>query len=133
MARRNLNMQQGGRVTLDMILGAGVFGVVGAAIGFYLNVTGSIAIAALIGVLFGSLIGLLGGRRFFISIICGAMIGGALSALVAGRQTIPLGAASGGAMGGFLGVQIGMLRDLWRQHKNSGAPPTPSDTTTHER
>jgi len=112
------------RVTFDMVLGAGVFGIVGAAIGYYLNTTGSIVMAGAVGTVFGFMIGLLGGRRFFVSIICGALIGGALAALIAGREAIPLGAGSGGAMGGFIGVQLGMLLDLWRQRK----APEPTDT-----
>jgi hypothetical protein len=113
---------QGIRVTFDMALGAGVFGIVGAAIGYYLNTTGSILVATAIGLVFGFLIGLLGGRRFFVSIICGALIGGALAALIAGRQAIPLGAGAGGAIGGFIGVQLGMLLDLWRQRKADTRP-----------
>jgi hypothetical protein len=112
------------RVTFDMVLGAGVFGIVGAAIGYYLNTTGSILMAGAIGTIFGFMIGLLGGRRFFVSIICGALIGGVLAALIAGREAIPIGAGSGGAMGGFIGVQLGMLLDLWRQRKVS----EPTDT-----
>jgi hypothetical protein len=106
-----------GILTLDMLLGAAIFGIVGAAIGYYLNASGSIWVAAVIGVIFGSLIGTLGGRRFFFSIVCGAVLGALVAALISGKEAIPLGAASGGAMGGFVGVQIGMLLDLWRQRK----------------
>lgn len=115
----DLNPAQDGRITLDMLLGGAVFGIVGAAIGYYLNATASIYVSAIIGLVFGMLIGLLGGRRFFISIICGAIIGGGLAAVIAGQQSIALGAATGGAMGGFLGVQLGMILDLRREHKNA--------------
>ena len=50
-----------GRITADMVLGATVFGVVGAAIGYYWGTTASLAAASAVGVVFGSLIGLLGG------------------------------------------------------------------------
>lgn len=119
---------QHGRITLDMLLGAAVFGVVGAAIGYYWGTTASMAIATAVGLTFGFLIGLLGGRRFFISIVCGALLGGGLAGLVSGTAAVPLGAASGGAMGGFLGVQMGMLVELWKQSKQApAAGPLPSD------
>ena len=108
-----------GRVTFDMLLGAAVFGVVGAAIGYYWGTGASIAVAAAAGLTFGFLIGLLGGRRFFISIVCGALLGAGVAWLVSGMSAVPLGAASGGAIGGFLGVQMGMLVELWKQSKQA--------------
>ena len=120
---RNMHDQHG-RITLDMLFGAVVFGIVGAAIGYYWGTTASMAIATAVGLTFGFLIGLLGGRRFFISIVCGALFGGGLAGLVSGMAAVPLGAASGGAMGGFLGVQMGMLLELWKQSRQ--APPAES-------
>ena len=120
-----------GRITFDMVLGATVFGVVGVAIGYYLGTTASLVIASAVGVAFGFLIGLLGGRRFFVSIVCGALLGGGLAWLIAGMDVVPLGAASGGAMGGFLGVQMGMLMELRKQSKESReAEPPPSEGET---
>jgi hypothetical protein len=117
--------EEHGRVTFDMVLGATVFGVVGTAIGYYLGTTASLVVASAVGVAFGFLIGLLGGRQFFASIVCGALLGGGLAWLVSGTDAVPLGAASGGAVGGFLGVQIGMLMELRQQSKASRehAPP----------
>ena len=114
-----------GRITVDMVLGATVFGVVGAAIGYYWGMTASLVAASAVGVVFGFLIGLLGGRRFFVSIVCGAILGGGLAWLVSGTGAVPIGAASGGAVGGFLGVQMGMLMELRQQSKASRehAPP----------
>jgi len=117
-----------GRVTLDMLLGAAVFGVVGAAIGYYWGTGVGLAVTTAVGLVFGFLIGLLGGRRFFVSIVCGALLGAGLAWLVSGPSAIPLGASSGGAMGGFLGVQMGMLLELWRQRKEAPAStPSASD------
>jgi len=121
---------QRGRVTFDMLLGAAVFGVVGAAIGYYWGTASSMAIATAVGLTFGFLIGLLGGRRFFISIVCGALLGGGLAGLVSGTADVPLGAASGGAVGGFLGVQMGMLVELWQQSRQ--APPAESAPSNGE-
>ena len=124
MPRERSMHDQHGRITLDMLFGAVVFGIVGAAIGYYWGTTASMAIATAVGLTFGFLIGLLGGRRFFISIVCGALFGGGLAGLVSGMAAVPLGAASGGAMGGFLGVQMGMLLELWKQSRQ--APPAES-------
>lgn len=122
-----------GRVTLDMLLGAAVFGVVGAAIGYYWGTSVSLAVATAVGLVFGFLIGLLGGRRFFVSIVCGALLGAGLAWLVSGTSAMPLGAASGGAMGGFLGVQMGMLLDLWRQRKQASAATPPASDNEDSR
>lgn len=122
-----------GRVTLDMLLGAAVFGVVGAAIGYYWGTGVSLAVATAVGLVFGFLIGLLGGRRFFVSIVCGALLGAGLAWLVSGTSAMPLGAASGGAMGGFLGVQMGMLLELWRQRKQASAATPPASDNEGSR
>ncbi len=112
-----------GLVTLDMLFGAAVFGVVGAAIGYYLMGTvAGMSVTTAVGLTFGGLIGLFGGRRFFLSIVCGAIMGGSLAWLVSGPGMVPLGAGSGGAVGGFLGVQVGMLLDLWTQSRQTSTP-----------
>jgi len=111
-----------GRVTVDMALGAVVFGIVGATIGYSLNIGVSLIMPLGVGVVLGSIIGRFGARRFFLSIVCGAVVGGGLAWLVSGSSMVVLGAGSGGAIGGFLGVQMDMLLDLWRQSRQ--APST---------
>jgi hypothetical protein len=128
MSQRQEGTIKQGR-TFDMVFGAVVFGIVGAAIGYYINTAASIPVAGIIGTVFGLFIGILGGRRFFISIVCGAVLGAALFGLVSGRDAGVLGAGVGGAMGGFLGVQMGMLLDLWRQRKESVLPEQPPRDT----
>ena len=118
-----------GGLSFDMVFGAVVFGIVGAAIGYYINAAASIPVATIIGSVFGFFIGILGGRRFFFSIVCGAALGAAIFGLVSGRDAAALGAGVGGAMGGFLGVQMGMLVDLWRQRKESIMPDQPPQDT----
>ena len=118
-----------GGLSFDMVFGAVVFGIVGAAIGYYINAAASIPVATIIGTVLGVFIGILGGRRFFISIVCGAVVGAALFGLVSGRDVVALGAGVGGAVGGFLGVQMGMLLDLWRQRKKSIMPEQPPQDT----
>lgn len=116
-----------------MLLGAVVFGVVGAAIGYSLNMGAGLVIAMGLGVVLGGVIGRMGGRRFFLSIVCGAMAGGGLAWLVSGPSMVPLGAASGGAVGGFLGVQMGMLLDLWAQSKQAQSTESASVNGEHPR
>ncbi len=116
-----------------MIFGAVVFGIVGASVGYYINTTGSIWVAGTVGIVLGLCIGLLGGRRFFISIVCGALLGAGLFGFVSGSDAVPLGAGVGGAMGGFVGVQLGMLMDLWHQHKATPSSEPPSSGNSHSR
>src|SRR2546426_6356695 len=98
-----------GRITVDMVLGATVFGVVGAAIGYYWATTASLVAASAVGVVFGFLIGLLGGRRFFVSIVCGAILGGGLAWLASGTGAVPIRPASGRPGGGVLRALIRIL------------------------
>jgi hypothetical protein len=123
-----------GRPSIDMVFGTVVFGVVGGAVGYYMNTTGSIWVGGAVGMLLGFSIGVLGGRRFFISIVCGALLGAGLFGLVSGVDAVPLGAGVGGAMGGFVGVQLGMLMDLWQQHKESASSnKSPSSRNSNSR
>jgi hypothetical protein len=95
----------------DIVLGIAVMGTVGTLIG--LTMGGSLMpVAISIGFVLGIVIGLLGGRRFLFSILVGTVLGGALAWLMAGIERIWVGAGSGAAMGGFLGVQISMLLDV---------------------
>jgi len=103
---------------IDMLLGAAVMGTVGALIGVLMG-NELIAVAIGVGVAMGTVIGMFGGRRFLISIMLGALIGGALAWFVAGTDKISFGAGAGAAMGGFLGVQSSMLLDLWADHKRT--------------
>ena len=106
------------RKLIDMLLGVAVMGTVGALIGVLMG-NELIAVAIGVGVAMGTVIGLFGGRRFLISIMLGALIGGALAWFVAGTDKISIGAGAGAAMGGFLGVQSSMLLDLWAEHKRT--------------
>jgi hypothetical protein len=106
------------RKLIDILLGAMVMGTVGALIGVLMG-DELIAIAIGIGVAMGTVIGMFGGRRFLISIVLGALAGGALAWLLAGTDKVSFGAGAGAAMGGFLGVQSSMLLDLWAEHKRT--------------
>jgi hypothetical protein len=95
----------------DIVLGIAVMGAVGTLIGLTMG-GGLMSVAIAIGVALGAVIGFLGGRRFLVSILVGAVLGGALAWLLADVERIWVGAGSGAAMGGFLGVQISMLLDV---------------------
>lgn len=102
----------------DILFGLAVMGTVGVLIGIIMG-GGLMPIAIAVGLAMGGVIGFLGGRRFLISILIGALLGGGLAWLVAGTERIWVGAGSGAAMGGFLGVQISMLLDIRAARKSS--------------
>jgi hypothetical protein len=103
-----------------MLLGAVVMGTVGTLIGLLMG-GGAIPVGVGVGVALGTVVGMLGGRRFLISILVGTVLGGALAWVVAGPERISVGAGAGAAMGGFLGVQFSMLLDMWAERKRAAA------------
>lgn len=100
---------------IDVLLGVVVMGTVGVLIGILLG-DSFFPFAAGLGILLGAGIGLIGGRRFFFGIFIGTFLGGALAWAVSGPENITVGAGSGAAMGGFLGIWVSMLIDVfWRK------------------
>lgn len=102
----------------DIVFGLAVMGTVGTLIGIIMG-GGLMPVAIIVGLAMGGVIGFLGGRRFLISILVGALLGGGLAWMVAGSERIWVGAGAGAAMGGFLGVQISMLLDIRAARKAS--------------
>jgi hypothetical protein len=98
----------------DIAFGLAVMGTVGALIGIIMG-GGLMPIAIMVGLGMGGVIGFLGG-------LIGSVLGGALAWLVAGTERISVGAGTGAAMGGFLGVQISMLLDVRAARKASSQP-----------
>ena len=107
----------------DVVLGAMVLGTVGVLIGLSMGI-GFLPAGLLLGVFLGAGVGYLGGRRFFLSIFVGTILGGLLAWRLGGVDAITVGASSGAAMGGFLGVWVSMLLDLLQQRKQP-APDLP--------
>jgi len=107
----------------DVVLGAMVLGTVGVLIGLSMGI-GFLPVALFLGISLGAGVGYLGGRRFFLSIFVGTMLGGLLAWRLGGVDAITVGASSGAAMGGFLGVWVSMLLDLLQQRKQP-APDLP--------
>lgn len=109
----------------DIAFGMTVMGTVGTLIGFIMG--GSLMPVAIgLGLVLGSVIGFLGGRRFLVSILIGTVLGGTLAWLVADMDRVWVGAGAGAAMGGFLGVQISMLLDIRAARKNVPEPADPA-------
>lgn len=95
----------------DIALGITVMGTVGTLIGMTMG-SGLMPVTIVVGIVLGTVIGFLGGRRFLVSILIGAVMGGALAWMLAGIDRIWVGGGAGAAMGGFLGIQISMLLDV---------------------
>ncbi len=89
--------------------GMAVTGITGGIIGSFIGGPLWIAGVALIGAILGAIVWRLGGQRFFLCIVIGAALGGLLATFLSGTESALLGTAAGGAMGGFLGVNINML------------------------
>ena len=81
----------------DVVFGLVVMGTVGTLIGFVMG-GGLMPVAIGIGLALGCVVGLLGGRRFLVSILVGTVLGGLLAWLVAGADRIWVGAGAGAAM-----------------------------------
>ncbi len=109
----------------DVVFGLVVMGTVGTLIGFVMG-GGLMPVAIGIGLALGCVVGLLGGRRFLVSILVGTVLGGLLAWLVAGADRIWVGAGAGAAMGGFLGVQVSMLLDVRAARKLAAPPADPA-------
>jgi len=112
------------RKIFDMALGAIVMGTVGTMIGL-LTGHGTLPVAAGVGIALGVGVGIFGGRRFLTSILVGTLLGGSLAWTLAGPERISIGAGAGAAMGGFLGVQLSMLLDMWAERKRQTAQKDP--------
>lgn len=102
----------------DVLLGILGLGTVGLLIGVFMG-EGWLPVAGALGALLGAGVGLVGGRGFFLSILIGTILGGLLALGLSGTEAVTVGAASGGAMGGFLGIWISMLIETWRQRNQS--------------
>ena len=118
-----------GTKIFDVILGAVVLGTVGVLTGLSMG-GGFIPASLLIGMILGAGVGFFGGRRFFLSIFVGTILGGLLAWNLGGVDAVSVGASSGAAMGGFLGIWISMLLDLLQQRKES-LPTTSTESSTN--
>ena len=102
----------------DVLLGILGLGTVGLLIGDFME-NGWLPVTLAVGALLGAGVGFFGGRGFFLSIFIGTILGGLLALGLGGTESVTVGAASGAAMGGFLGIWISMLIETWRQRNQS--------------
>ena len=100
---------------LDLALGAGIMGSTGAVIGLTLGGPLLTAVTTAVGILLGASIAFLNARRFFISILIGTVVCGALALALGGSYALVIGAGTGGAVGGFIGITIELLLRERRQ------------------
>ena len=112
----------------DICFGALVLGAVGVLIGLSMGI-GFLPAALVLGICLGAGVGYFGGRRFFASIFVGTLLGGLLAWGLNGIDAVTVGATSGAAMGGFLGVWISMLLDLLEQRKQPCDPSSVEEPT----
>ncbi|MBI3596807.1 MAG: hypothetical protein HY203_06610 [Nitrospirae bacterium] len=98
------------KVTADLVMGMIIMGTTGAVIGLNLGGFVFTAAATLLGIMLGGFVSMLGARRFFISVLVGSFIGGALALWLGGPYAFIIGAGSGGAIGGFIGVNIELFK-----------------------
>lgn len=87
-----------------------VTGITGGVIGSFMGGLLWIIGVALIGAFIGNIVWSLGGKHFFLYILIGILLGSGLAIYIGGMDTALLGAGTGGAMGGFIAVNIKMLQ-----------------------
>jgi len=81
-------------------------GLVGSFMGGFLWIFGM----AVLGGLIGNIVWRLGGQHFFLYIVIGVAFGSGVAAYLGGAESALLGAGTGGAVGGFIAVNIKMLQ-----------------------
>ncbi|MFQ5597754.1 MAG: hypothetical protein ACE5GK_06850 [Nitrospiria bacterium] len=87
-----------------------VTGITGGVVGSFMGSVVWIFGMALLGAIIGNIVWRLGGQHFFLFIVIGILLGSGLAIYLGGIDAALLGAGAGGAMGGFIGVNIKMLQ-----------------------
>ena len=90
----------------DIIFGMLLLGVTGVLIGVVVNSDLAIALAGLLGILMGGLVGWLGGRTYLMIICFGVLLGAFLGYRTGDRDILIMASGSGGAIAGFFGAQV---------------------------
>ena len=98
------------KITKGTFFGMGVTGTIGGLIGSFLGQPGYIIGMAAAGALLGLVIGFFGEQTFFLFVVVGALLGGLLAIYIGGTPMAIIGLGTGGAIGGFLSVNIMMFR-----------------------
>ena len=90
----------------DIIFGMLLLGATGVLIGVVVNSDLAIALAGLLGILMGGLVGWLGGRIYLMIICFGVLLGAFLGYRTGDRDILIMASGSGGAIAGFFGAQV---------------------------
>lgn len=98
------------RKSAHLLMGAAIMGATGAFIGIFLGSELVAWIGTVFGILIGGAISMIGGRIFFMSVLSGVALGWAIFAPFGGASMAIIGAGTGGAIGGFVGITIELLR-----------------------
>jgi len=87
-----------------------VTGITGGVIGSFMGGLVPIISMAILGALIGNIVWSMGGQQFFLFIVVGILLGSGLAIYISGMDTALLGAGTGGAIGGFVAVNMSMLK-----------------------
>lgn len=87
-----------------------VTGTTGGLVGSFMGGVVWIIGMSILGAIIGNIVWRLGGQQFFLFIVIGILLGSGLAIYLGGMEAGLLGAGAGGAMGGFIGVNVKMLR-----------------------
>ena len=90
----------------DIIFGMLLLGATGVLIGVVVNSDLAIALAGLLGILMGGLVGWLGGRTYLMIICFGVLLGAFFGYRTGDRDILIMASGSGGAIAGFFGAQV---------------------------
>ena len=90
----------------DIIFGILLMGVTGVLIGYFTHSVVLMFVAGTLGVIIGSFVGWLGGRRFLMIICVGAILGGVAGYQSGDQDILIMAAGSGAAIAGFFGAQM---------------------------
>lgn len=92
------------------IPGIAITGITGGIIGSFMGGILPIIGMAVLGAVIGNLVWALGEQRFFVLILVGIFLGAGLAIYLGGMDAALLGAGTGGAIGGFVSVNLNILR-----------------------
>lgn len=87
-----------------------ITGITGAAVGFFMGSVGWMLVMAFLGAIVGAIVWRLGGQKFFLFVVVGILLGSGLAIYIDGMASALIGAGTGGAVGGFVGVNVRMLQ-----------------------
>ncbi len=107
--RQNINLRK------ISIPGIAVTGITGGVIGSFMGGILPILLMGTFGAVIGNFVWALGEQRFFILIVVGILLGSGFAIYLGGMEAALLGAGTGGAIGGFISVNLNMLRPRDRE------------------